>query len=261
MADGFLVNTAIDVPVAAASVHDGHALRTDVAAIIALDDAARLREEDPWTAKWTEIVGTRIVARQSRFEVDLNRPREKAVYRVPDDAWGLDVWRETPDEALIEASLARYDAFYLAAHAALSTLQRRWNRFVVLDLHSYNHRRNGPDGPPADPELNPEVNVGTGTMERERWAHVVDQFMHDLASTPVLGRTLDVRENVKFRGGHFSQWVHETFPEHACCIAVAFRKSFMDEWTGEADAAHVDAIGGALAQTIPGLTRSVQSVR
>ena len=32
-------------------------------------------------------------ARRSRFEVDLNRPREEAVYRVPEDCWGLDVWR------------------------------------------------------------------------------------------------------------------------------------------------------------------------
>ncbi len=261
MSDGFLVNIAIDVPVATAAVHDGHALRTDVAASIALDDAARLREEDPWTAQWTQIVGTRIVGRQSRFEVDLNRPREKAVYRVPADAWGLDIWKHAPGDDVIDASLAAYDAFYLAAHAALSTLQRRWNRFVVLDLHSYNHRRNGPDEPAADPALNPEVNVGTGSMDRQRWAPVVDQFMLDLASTPVLGRTLDVRENVKFRGGHFSQWVHNTFPDHACCIAVEFRKSFMNEWTGEADAAHIDAIGNALAQTIPGLTRSVLPVR
>ena len=41
---------------------------------------------------------------------------------------------------------------------------------VVFDLHTYNHRRNGPDGPPADPAGNPQVNIGTGTMNRDRWA-------------------------------------------------------------------------------------------
>ena len=59
-------------------------------------------------------------------------------------------------------------------------LERRFGQFVVFDLHSYNHLRDGPDRPHADPGLNPEVNVGTGTMDRERWAPIVERFMSDL---------------------------------------------------------------------------------
>src|ERR687884_306413 len=57
---------------------------------------------------------------------------------------------------------------------------RRGQRFVVLDLHSYNHRRSGPEAPPADPAGNPEINVGTGSLDRERWGPLVDRFADDL---------------------------------------------------------------------------------
>lgn len=256
----FVVELDDDAPIAAAAIHDGHELRAEVAAVIALSDSERLREEDPFTGRWTNIVGTRLIGRRSRFEVDLNRPREKAVYRVPDDAWGLNVWREPPTETLVRESLVIYDAFYAAAYDALSALRDRFGRFVVLDMHSYNYRRAGAHAAAADPASNPEVNVGTGIMDRRRWAPVVDRFMRDLGEADFLGRQLDVRENVKFRGGHFSSWVHRIFPESGCALAIEVRKFFMDEWTGQPDDEQVEAIGRALASTVPGLLETLEAV-
>ena len=89
-----------DSPIVAAAVHDGHELRAEVAKLMALGDSERKREEDPYTGGWTAVAPTRIIGLNSRFEVDLNRPREKAVYLTPEDAWGLDVWRESPDKAV-----------------------------------------------------------------------------------------------------------------------------------------------------------------
>lgn len=254
----FLITVKPDSPIAAAAIHDGHVLRPDVASAIALDSDERLREEDPFTALWTRVVPTRLVGLRSRFEVDLNRPREKAVYRVPDDAWGLNIWREPPADALVERSLAQYDAFYAEAGLALSELRERWGRFVVLDLHSYNHRRDGPSGAPADPHFNPEVNLGTGIMDRARWAPVVNGLVDALRSYDFLGRRLDIRENVKFRGGHFSNWIHETFPDAGCSLAIEFKKFFMDEWTGQPYPLQVDAIEQLLAATIPELIAALR---
>jgi N-formylglutamate deformylase len=256
----FLVELRTDGPIAAAAIHDGHVLRPDVAASIALNDAERLREEDPFTARWTALAGTRFIGVRSRFEVDLNRPREKAVYRVPEDAWGLNVWRAPPPPSLIEGSLEIYDAFHDAVHTALLALHERFGRFLVLDLHSYNHRREGANAEPADPDLNPEVNIGTGSMNREQWAPVVDRFMRDLRAADYLGRSLDVRENIKFRGGNFAAWVHRRFPTSGCAMAIEFRKFFMDEWTGIPDEVQVNAIGRALASTVPGLLESLGAV-
>jgi len=244
-------------PVVAAAIHDGHHVREEVSRILALTDAERLREEDPFTAIWTEVAETRIIGSQSRFEVDLNRPREKAVYIRPEDAWGLRVWQERPDEQLISRSLAGYDAFYSEVHNLLTDIARHFGHFVVFDLHSYNHRRDGRNAPPAEQEENPEVNIGTGTVVNEKWTPLIQRFMADLRAFDFMGRHLDVRENVKFRGGQFARWIHESFPNSGCAIAIEFKKFFMDEWTGEPDMMRINTIQHALQSTLLGVEEEI----
>ncbi len=248
-------------PVITAAVHNGHSVRPEVAELLALSDAERLREEDPFTSEWAAISDTRIIALHSRFEVDLNRPREKAVYMGPEDAWGLNVWKNEPSSDIIARSLEAYDAFYAEVMGVLKNAERSFGRFVVLDIHSYNHFREGPEGAAADPELNPEVNIGTGTMERERWAPVVDRFIADLRGFDFLGRSLDVRENVRFRGGNFPRRVHERFPETGCALAVEMKKFFMDEWTGRPDPVIMEAICRALKSTVSGIIEELSKLR
>ena len=247
MADQIWTYVVGDGPIIATAIHDGHHSREEVVLRYALDDLQREREEDPFTGHWTTCAPTRVIGLRSRFEVDLNRPREKAVYRVPEDAWGLTVWKDGLPDDVYERSLAEYDATYEALKTIYSTKADEFGRFVVLDLHTYNHRRAGADGPEADPETNPQVNVGTGTMDREKWAPVVNRVIESLREFDFPGGKLDVRENVKFLGGQHPKWVHETFPETGCRIAVEFKKFFMDEWTGQPNPELVDAIGSAMA--------------
>jgi len=39
--------------------------------------------------------------------------------------------------------------------------------------------------------------IGTGTLDRDRWGHLVDRFMDDLSHQQVAGHDLDVRENIE----------------------------------------------------------------
>jgi N-formylglutamate amidohydrolase len=219
-----------------------------------VDEEVRRREEDPFTGEWAEIAPTRIVGTRSRFEVDLNRPRERAVYLTPQDAWGIEVWRSSPPAEMVARSLAEYDAFYTALHELYSGLARRHGHFVVYDLHTYNHLRKGPGQSPADPETNPQVNVGTATMtKRSRWARVIDRFIDDLRAFDFPGGALDVRENVRFRGGNCARWAHQTFPESACVLSIEVKKFFMNEWTDELDQELFDAVKRALVATTDGV--------
>jgi hypothetical protein len=204
---------------------------------------------------------TRVVALRSRFEIDLNRPREEAFYRSPADAWGLNLWKSPPPEELIARSLAEHDAFYKATGNLLTQIERREGRFVLFDLHSYNHRREGAEKAPADANGNPQVNVGTGTMVRTRWATLVDRFIADLRAFDFPGGALDVRENVKFLGRRLPQWVHETFPLTGCALAIEVKKFFMDEWTGEVERGLFEAVGEALASTVPGVLEELRRLR
>ncbi len=247
-----------DGPLVAVALHDAHAVRAEVAELLALPAADRLREEDPHTGSWTAIAPNRWIALRSRFEVDLNRSRERAVYRKPEDAWGLQVWKRDLPEAVIERSLRQYDACYAELRRMLERVERAFGRFVVFDIHSYNHRREGPDAPPAPAMGNPQVNVGTGTMDRARWAAVVDRFIADLSAVDFPGGPLDVRENIRFRGGHFARWVHEQFPRSGCVLAIEFKKFFMDEWSGAGDPVQIAAIGAALQATVPGVRATLE---
>jgi N-formylglutamate amidohydrolase len=235
-------------PLVMTAIHAGHDLRPEVADLAMVDEATRRREEDPFTDRFA-VAGTRVTVHRSRFEVDLNRPRNKAVYRAPDDAWGLELWRRPLPPATLERSLAIYDGFYAALADRLDALADR-GPFVVLDLHSYNHRR---DGLPAPWAENPEVNVGTGSLDRERWHHVVDGFIDEMRAQHLDGRALDVRENVRFRGAQLARWIHERYPDTGCALVLEFKKVFMDERTGEPDDDHIAQLQRALSAVVPRL--------
>ena len=241
------------IPLLTAAIHNGHLISENLVSLFALNESDQLREEDPFTGIWAGIAENRIVAHHSRFEFDLNRPPEKAVYILPSDAWGLEVWKSKPSESMIAKSLQRYSEIYQNFHVAITELVKRYGALVVFDLHSYNHRRNGPDAPPEDSTQNPEINLGTGTMDRIYWGSLVDRFMLDLRSYDFFDRHLDVRENVKFKGGNFSRWIHENFKESVCCLSIEVKKFFMDEWTGEPDHSVINTIGKALKATVPGI--------
>ena len=231
-----------DGPVITSALHAGHAMRPALLELCALSAATRLREEDPHTARIADIGVTSLVAERSRFEIDLNRPREAAVYRGPEESWGLDVWRSPLPPEEIARSLDIHDRFYDAARKLLERTVREYGAAVVFDVHSYNHRRDGSHAEPADDVANPEVNVGTGTLDTGRWSDLVSLVTEKLRSAD-----LDVRENVRFRGGHFAAWAHEEFAGDVAVLALEFKKTFMDEWSGETDFAHVERLRSVLA--------------
>jgi N-formylglutamate deformylase len=248
-------------PLVACAVHAGNQVRSEALRHMAIRRRERFIEEDPYTDQLTAVAPTSVVVHRSRFEVDMNRARERAVYRAPGDAWGLTVWRGPLPVAVRQRSLRLYDRFYSDLSAVLARAGAGGRPFVVLDLHSYNHRRGGADALPADPAGNPEINVGTGSLDRERWGGIVDRFIADLRGAEVAGRALDVRENIRFRGGHLSRWVHAAFPGQACCLAVEVKKFFMDERTGELDEPVWTGVRGALAASVPGVLDELERSR
>jgi N-formylglutamate deformylase len=253
MEDLFTLRMDGNMPVVATAIHDGHHLSMGVSRYSVLDDSVRLREEDPYTGLWTDISDNRILVHLSRFEFDLNRPPGKAIYLVPSDAWGLELWKSRPPAELLEGSMERYREFYARVREGLSALVKRFGRVAVYDLHSYNHRRGGPLASPDDPALNPEINLGTGTMDRAFWEPVVERFLRDLKNYDFPGKQLDIRENIKFKGGYFPRWIHENFPGSVCCLSIEVKKFFMDEWTGRPDHSIIRAFGDALMHTVPGV--------
>jgi len=241
-------------PLVITAIHAGHQLRHEVQKYMALDEQARLREEDPYTDQWTTLTSNQVVVDTSRFEMDLNRQPEGAVYLKPADAWGLTVWNAPLPDDMVQQSRQKWRTFYDEMALYMDEIHASYGHLVVLDIHSYCHRRGGPEAPPDDPARNPEINVGTGSVNRRRWSPLVDRFVGDLRAFDLDGDDcLDVRENVKFTGGHFPRWINHRYGTDACALAIEFKKTFMDEWTGELDQAKLDTLKRALASTLAGV--------
>ena len=58
--------------------------------------------------------------------------------------------------------------------------------------------------------------------------------------------TLDVRENLRFKGGHMPRWINDRYGDRGFSIAVETKKIYMDEWTGALDEGITATIGRIL---------------
>lgn len=239
--------------VVATAIHTGHDLRPEVAQAMVLPEDDRFREEDPFTDELSARIADRVVVHRSRFEVDLNRGPADAVYATPEQSWGMKVWHaDALDPAIAEVSLGQRQEFYQELAARLDEIAAR-GPFVLFDVHSYNHRRHGPEAEPEPQADNPDINLGTGSMDRKKWAPVVDTFLSTMAEGMVDGRPLDVRENVKFQGAEMCRWVHERYPDTGCALAIEFKKIYMDEWTGQPHPEVIGQLADSLGRTAEAL--------
>jgi N-formylglutamate deformylase len=214
------------------SIHSGHRIRPQLLPYLKLSESERLLEEDPFTDEWVKISDNSIRVLPSRFEVDINRPRNKSIYMCPQDAWGLEVWTEKLPDEIVEKSLQVYDEIYTQFANYFDDLLAVHKYLIIYDLHTYNHRREGFDKY-ANPKENPEINIGTGNLNRGIWSGVVDDLIESINSYNFEGRYLSVGENIKFRGGHFGSWLVARYQDLVCPISIEVKKFFMNEWTGD----------------------------
>ena len=241
-------------PVIATAVHAGHRVRPELLERMALDDDERRREEDPLTDMLAGVGDQTFRARTSRFEIDLNRPEDEAVYLEPSDAWGLTVWTDPPTDDMVARSMEMRTAFYDMMRGWIEDSIAEHGRVLLLDLHSFNHQRNGPDAEPAAASDNPDIDLGLTTADEERFGEVVDAFWSGLEGEAA-GRALDIRRNVRFvDGGHWPEWVFAEYGADVCTITLEYKKFFMDEWTNRADISMLEDLR-------TNLSRAVQAAR
>ncbi len=222
------------------AIHAGHELCPEVAKDCTLSPAIRLMEEDPYTDQMARLFPNHITVQSSRFLVDLNRRRESCVYLKPEDCWGLPVNREHLDARILERLYAEYDEFYhlvdefLGRLFYLRDLGGISEPLMILDLHSYNHRRGGADAEPAPQAENPDIIIGRNNLNPIHYDKA-EKLRQLLDGKPLGDIKIDCRCDVKFPGGNFSRYLNSRYPEKVVCLAIEFKKIFMDEHTGELD--------------------------
>ncbi len=221
-------------PVMAFALHNGHQIRPSLEPHLKLSEMDQWREEDPETGVFANL-GDHIFRNYvSRFEVDLNRSEDRSVYLTPEMSWGLDVWEDSLPESEVIRSKTLHKQFYDLVSGWIEDALRVHDTVLVLDIHSYNHRRDGPEGPAADIASNPDIDLGMTTLDHARFGDLADRFEAQLRAQPVCGREPDVRRNVRYPdGGHFPEWIFANYGDRVCTITVEYKKIYMDEWTSQ----------------------------
>ncbi|MCB5246495.1 MAG: N-formylglutamate amidohydrolase [Candidatus Cloacimonetes bacterium] len=222
------------LPLLTTAIHAGHQLPTELLKICGISEAGRLREEDPFTGEVAGLFPNHIVLETSRFAIDLNRPPEKAVYLAPEDCWGLPARTEAVPESLLARLRGDYSSWYSLLQYQIDRLLELHPFLVVLDLHSYNHRRGGLHAEPDPQEKNPDIIIGRSNLLPKHHP-AADALCQRLNGQAYRDKALDCRQDVKFPGGQMSRWLNLRYPDRLICLAIEFKKTFMDEWTGELD--------------------------
>lgn len=219
-----------DTPFWVFAIHDGHQVDPAIEQFILLDETQRLREEDPYTASMAELPINQLFVGTSRFQLDVNRKEEDAVYLRPEQAWGLRVWKETLPTTILQQLYDEHKNFYQQLDSYIQHTVDKHGFFLVFDVHTYNAQRIGEDQP-IDKQADPQINLGT-YYNNEKWRWIIDRFMESVRSQQLLGKAIDIRENVKFKGGYLAQHILQKFGDRGCVLSIEFRKDFMNEWTG-----------------------------
>lgn len=222
------------LPLLATAIHAGHQLPPELLKICGISEADRLREEDPYTDEAAALFPNHIVVRSSRFAIDLNRKPEKAVYLTPADCWGLPARTEALPGPLLARLRQDYASWYSLLQYQIERLLELHPFLVVLDLHSYNHRRGGPHAEPDLQEQNPDIIIGRSNLRNKHYP-AAEALCQLLDGQPFLDGILDCRQDVKFPGGQMSRWLNDRYPDRLICLAIEFKKTFMDEWSGKLD--------------------------
>ncbi|MGB0891553.1 MAG: N-formylglutamate amidohydrolase [Flavobacteriaceae bacterium] len=207
------------VPYVCGAVHDGHQFRKELWDNCIHTEYERWFEEDPETKEMVKTHPIVIAGMDSRFEYDLNRTPETAIYT---DAWGKQLWHNPLPENQREKSLQKHVNFYKIVHALISKLEEKFGVCIVYDMHSYNWKR-------WDREV-PTWNLGTANVDNNRFGNEIESWRSILEKMPLPN---DIKSTSKindtFQGnGYFLKFISNNF-KNTLVLATEIAKVYCDE--------------------------------
>ncbi len=202
-----------------AAVHDGTHFRKELWEKCTHTAYERWYEEDPCTKQMVQSLPMVIAGLDSRFEYDLNRDPENAIY---EDAWGKKLWK-TPLSAEEKAqSLSKHHSFYKVVNALITKIEEKFGAGIVFDMHSYNWKR-------WDRPV-PVINLGTSNIDTERFYAFAKAWCSSLKEIE-LPNSIETTAaiNDTFQGnGYFLKFITKHF-DQTLVLATEFSKIYCDE--------------------------------
>jgi len=207
------------VPYVCGAVHDGHQFRKELWGKCLHTEYDRWFEEDPCTKEFVKTHPIVIAGCDSRFEYDLNRDPENAIY---EDAWGKKLWKTPLNDSELKKSIAKHTAFYAVVNTLIKKLEEKFIAVVVYDIHSYNWKR-------WDREV-PVINLGTSNIDNQRFGDCVENWRDSLSKIKLPYQIETTSKiNDTFQGnGYFLKFITQNF-KNTLVLATEFKKIYCDE--------------------------------
>jgi len=216
----FTIKIEAYVPYACGAVHDGHQFRRELWQNCIHTEYERWFEEDPATKEMVQTHPIVIAGMDSRFEYDLNRAPDNAIY---EDAWGKQLWHNPLSEEMKQKSLDKHESFYKVVHALIEKLEEKFGVCVVYDMHSYNWKR-------WDREV-PTFNLGTGNVDNDRFGDTIELWRKMLSEINLPNEIASTSKiNDTFQGnGYFLKFISQNF-NNTLVLATEIAKVYCDEY-------------------------------
>ena len=222
VADDYSFTIKIDdfVPYICAAIHDGHQFRKELWDNCLHTEYDRWYEEDPETKNMIASHPIVIAGCDSRFEYDLNRAPEEAVFET---AWGKQLWKNPLPEAQKQKSLAKHEAFYKVVHTLVATIETKHKVAIVYDMHSYNWQR-------WDREV-PTWNLGTSNVDNNRFGEDIEAWRQSLSEIqlPKNIKSTALINDTFFGNGYFLKFITNSF-KNTLVLATEIAKVYCDEY-------------------------------
>jgi hypothetical protein len=202
------------------AVHDGHQFRKDLWDNCLHTEYDRWYEEDPETKNMVVSHPIVIAGCDSRFEYDLNRAPDTAIYT---DAWGKQLWKTPLAEAEKQKSLEKHNAFYKVVKSLIQKIESKFGTAIVYDMHSYNWKR-------WDREV-PTWNLGTSNVDNTRFGQDIETWRQSLSELQLPNGIISTSKiNNTFQGnGFFLKFISQNF-QNTLVLATEIAKVYCDEY-------------------------------
>jgi uncharacterized protein (TIGR02421 family) len=228
------------VPYICFAIHNGGNFRTELREKLNISKMERWHEEDPYTWRFIESLPLRIVVHDSRYEYDLNRTPEDALY---DTAWGKKVWKSQLSEEEKLYSLQKHSDFYRVVDTLVLKLENDFGGALIYDIHSYNFKKYGGNSD------YPTFNIGTERID-PKYRKNINKFLKELEKIDLLPLYNRVAENEVFFGrGYLLSHIMSKF-DKSLVYAVEIKKIYVDEESGDEYPDIIDKIGIGLKKAI-----------
>lgn len=223
MADDYSFTLKIEeyIPHICAAIHDGHQFRKSLLKNCLHSEYDRWFEEDPATKEMIQSFPIVIAGCDSRFEYDLNRAPEDAVFET---AWGKQLWKKPLPENEKQHSLQKHTSFYEVVKALVQKVEEKFGVAVVYDMHSYNWKRWSREVPTFNLGTS-NINSNQFGVDIELWRKSLSEivFPNEIKSTSLVNDT--------FQGnGYFLKFITSNF-KNTLVLATEIKKIYCDEST------------------------------